>query len=180
MNSNTELSQTNSDVGAFIASRHEHFLPFVSSTLGNEYIVTPFDDVINTALDKTITGEIKRLVINIPPRMGKTLRAVIAYVSRGFAINPASNFIHSSYSDKLVQANSAQIRKVLSDPDYQRMYPYVKLQGDTNAKGLWKTTIGGGFLASPFGGTITGFGAGIIGCEHEFSGALIIDDPMNH
>lgn len=166
------------DIGEHLVKRHDNFVPFAFSLLKNaEYIETRFDHIINAALDKTLTGEIKRLIINIPPRHGKTLKAVHAYVARGYAINPKSNFIHTSYSDKLVHDNSVTIRDIVNHPDYQKIFPHVSFKQDSNAKGLWRTTAGGTFLASPAGGSITGFGAGIIGAT-EFSGALIIDDPV--
>ena len=169
----------NQDLGAALISKHEHFVPFAFECLkGTDgFIETPFDPVINETLDKTFTGEITRLVINIPPRLGKTLRAVQAYVARGFALNPQSCFIHSSFSNELVQENSVAIRDIINHPNYQRLYPHVTFKEDTNAKGLWKTTRGGTFLAKPAGGTITGFGAGMVE-QTEFSGALIIDDPL--
>ena len=165
-------------LGAYLVAKHENFVPFAFNLLkGAEYIETPFDKIINETLDKTFTGEIKRLIINIPPRHGKTLRAVQAYVARGYALNNKANFVHASYSDKLVQDNSVAIRDIVKHPDYQSLFPHVSFKQDTQAKGLWKTTAGGTFLASPSGGAITGFGAGIIGAT-EFSGALIIDDPV--
>ena len=162
-------------IGLHVASKHEHFVPFAYQCLkgADEFVPTPFDPIINETLDKTFTGEITRLVINIPPRLGKTLRAVQAYVTRGYAINPKSCFVHSSFSNELVQENSVAIRDIINAPDYQTLYPHVSFKEDTNAKGLWKTTLGGTFLAKPAGGTITGFGAGILG-QTSFSGALII------
>ena len=43
---------------------------------------------------------------------------------------------------------------------------------------MWKTSRGGAFLASPSGGSITGFRAGQVNSEQIFTGALIIDDPV--
>ena len=165
-------------LGMDIISKHANFVPMAFNLLKDQdFIESPFDKVINETLDKTFTGEIKRLIINIPPRHGKTLRAVQAYVARGFAINNKANFIHTSYSASLVHDNSVAIRDIISHPDYQSLYPHVQFKQDTKAKGLWKTTAGGTFLASPAGGAIVGFGAGIIGSK-TFAGAMLIDDPV--
>lgn len=166
-------------LGQWLVSEHRNFVPFAYNCLygSNGFEETPFDNIINEILDKTFTGEIKRLIINIPPRMGKTLRAVQAYVARGYAINPASCFIHASYSEELVGENSTAIKDIVSSPDYQKLYPHVSFKQDSTAKGLWKTNAGGTFLAKPSGGSITGFGAGIFGYK-GFAGALIIDDPL--
>lgn len=167
-----------SDAAEFV-SDHGYFSRFATKALdGNDHIDTPFDGVINEALDKTFTGEINRLIINIPPGFGKTAKAVWAYVARGFAINPSARFIHASYSDKLVQDNSSKIRDLINHNDYKSLFPYVNFKEDSQAKGLWKTDKGGSFLASPSGGTITGFRAGLVNSDYLFTGAFIIDDPL--
>lgn len=164
---------------AQFVSEHKYFSRYATKVLdGNDHIDTPFDPVINEALDKTFTGEINRLIINIPPGFGKTAKAVWAYVARGFAINPSSRFIHTSYSDKLVQDNSSKIRDLINHSDYQILFPYVNFKEDSQAKGLWKTDRGGAFLASPSGGAITGFRAGLVNSDYRFTGAFIVDDPL--
>jgi len=166
------------DIAYELLDKHEEFVKMSFQLLkGTEMIETRFNPVIGQALDRVIDGEIKRLIINIPPRHGKTLTAVQSFVARGFAINPKANFLHTSYSDTLVKDNSTAIRDIIQSADYQRLYPYVQFKQDSKSKGLWKTTQGGTFLAAPSGGTIIGFGAGIIGCPH-FSGCLLIDDPL--
>lgn len=169
---------TRSDSSEFV-SKHDYFSRFTTKALdGNDHIDTPFDSIINQVLDKTFTGEITRLIINIPPGYGKTAKAVWAYVARGFAINPTSRFIHASYSDKLVQDNSSKIRDLVNHSDYKVMFPYVNFKEDSKAKGLWKTDMGGAFLASPSGGSITGFRAGLMNSDYTFTGAFLVDDPL--
>ena len=126
-------------------------------------------------LDQLLDGKINRLVINIPPGFTKTQMCVVDFVARGLAINPRARFIHASYSESLVMDNSMAIKDTIGSEDYQALWP-LKLRKDARAKGLWKTTQGGGFLARPAGGAITGFRAGRM--EPGFTGALIIDDPL--
>lgn len=154
-------------------SKHKYFSQYATKVLdGNDHIDTRFDPIFNSVLDKTFTGEINRLIINIPPGFGKTARAVWSYVARGFAINPTARFIHASYSDKLVQDNSSKIRDLINHTDYRQLFPYVTFKEDSQAKGLWKTDRGGAFLASPSGGAITGFRAGLVNSDYTFSGCF--------
>lgn len=139
------------------------------------FLVGPHHEVMCKTLDRVVSGEIKRLIINVPPGYTKTETAVIAFVARGFAVNPNSRFLHASYSEQLVNQNSTSIRDTVQLPEYQAMYP-MAFRVDTNAKGLWRTSEGGMFKASPAGGAITGFRAGYM--TPGFSGALIIDDPL--
>lgn len=161
-----------------LLSTQAEFTPFALEQLeGRVYDIAPHQKIICDTLDKVISGEIKRLIINIPPGYSKTAIAVWAFVARGFAINPRAKFLHISYSDTLVNDNSSNIKTIVNSADYQSLFPYVTFQKDTKAKGLWKTDMGGAFRASSSGGAITGFRAGLIG-SNIFSGAMIIDDPL--
>ena len=167
-----------SDLADDILETQADFVPFALEQLeGRVYELTPHQRVICDTLDRVISGEITRLIINIPPGFAKTAIAVWSFVARGLAINPRSKFLHISYSDTLVNDNSANIRAIVNSADYQQLFPYVTFQQDTKAKGLWKTSLGGAFRAASSGGAITGFRAGIIGSD-IFSGCLLIDDPL--
>ncbi|MFC3208129.1 phage terminase large subunit [Aquamicrobium soli] len=143
---------------------------------GQPFSVAPFHQVICGTLDRVFAGEIKRLIINIPPGYGKTELAVINFIARGFAINPRARFIHASYAEPLALDNSTKVKDVISLPGYQAHWP-VTMRPDQNAKGLWRTTAGGHLRAAAAGQPITGFRAGIL-AEPGFTGALIIDDPL--
>ena len=80
---------------------------------GNRFIVGEHHRIICEALDKVINGEIKRLIINIAPRYGKTELAVKNFISYGMALNPKSKFIHLSYSDDLVLDSSKEINRIV-------------------------------------------------------------------
>ena len=131
--------------------------------------------LIANTLDRVISGEIKRLIINIPPGYTKTLEAVIMFIARGFALNPRSRFLHISASDSLVLLNSQEVRDIIKTPEYQTLWG-VKIRQDSKAKDLWKTDAGGQLRAVPSNGTVTGFRAGTM--ESGFTGAMIIDDPI--
>lgn len=143
---------------------------------GQPFSVAPFHPVMCDTLDRVFSGEIKRLIINIPPGYGKTELSVINFIARGFAINPRSRFIHASYGEPLALDNSTKVKDVINLPGYQAHWP-VTMRPDQNAKGLWRTTAGGHLRAAAAGQPITGFRAGIL-AEPGFTGALVIDDPL--
>jgi predicted phage terminase large subunit-like protein len=142
---------------------------------GTKYIHAPFEKIISDTLEKTYTGEIQNLIISMPPGMGKTHRVVWSYVIRGLAINSQSRYVHLTFSDKLVQSNSAAIKDVIDSDQYKSLFPYVKIKHGVNAKGLWETTDGGRFVASPSGGQVTGFRGGVSSMT-GFTGAILMDD----
>jgi predicted phage terminase large subunit-like protein len=157
------------------ASHLDYTRLFFREREGSEFKVGPHHRIMCKVVDKIFSGRYKRVIINVPPGYTKTELFVINLISRGLALNPRARFIHSSYSDKLVLDNSVKVRDVINLPLYQAMWP-ISFRIDTRAKGLWRTRQGGGLLASPAGGSITGFRAGTM--DPGFTGAIIIDDPL--
>ena len=69
------------------------------------FIIAPHFIIIANALMDVVNGKTKRLIINIPPRYGKTELAVKCFIAWCLAKNNASKFIHLSYSDDLALDN---------------------------------------------------------------------------
>lgn len=162
---------------------------------------------IADVLEKVLSGEIKRLIINIAPRYGKTEIAVKSFIAYALALNPSAKFIHTTYSSSLALDNSEQSKDLVSSDEYQKIFPKVRIKKNSKAKQKWNTTEGGGVYATSSGGQITGFGAGVVdddevltpeeqkdfenaiddlektineswlGVKSKFGGAIIIDDP---
>lgn len=148
---------------------------FFKELQGTAFRVGPHHRVICKALDRVFAGEINRLIISVPPGYTKTIAAVVAFMARGIALNPRAKFIHASFSGELVNENSVGVKDIIASEPYQAMWP-IAFKGDQSAKGLWRTDQGGGLLAKPAGGPITGFRAGTM--DEGFTGALVIDDPL--
>lgn len=127
------------------------------------------------ALQRVYTGRTKRLIINVPPRSGKTEVAVKAFIAWAMGLSPDSEFIHASYSKRLATANAYDIRAMMQHEAYKLVFPWLKLQDDSKAKDEFRTTAGGIVYATGAEGTITGYGASKM--RDSFGGAIIIDDP---
>jgi len=140
------------------------------------FIVAPHFVLIANKLMDVINGKTKRLIINIPPRYGKTELAVKNFIAYGLAINPSAKFIHLSYSDDLALDNSSQAKEYVESDAFQKFWE-MKLKKDAQGKKKWFNEYGGGVYATASGGAITGFGAGVSESA-KFSGAIIIDDPL--
>lgn len=138
-------------------------------------LVSPHHRVIQEALDKVISGEITRLIINIPPGYSKTILATINMISRGLAINPRARFLHLSYSQNLALLNSSTARGMIKSPEYQAMWP-ISLKDDSDSKAMWWTEQGGGVYATSSAGQVTGFRAGHM--EPGWQGCAILDDAI--
>lgn len=169
---------------------------FFKQRFKRKYVVGKHHEIISETLDNIYAGELTRVCIRVAPRYGKTELAVKNGIAKGLSLNPASKYIHLSYSNELALDNSSEIKDFIQEDAYQELFPYVKLRADTQAKKKWYTTEGGGVYATSTAGQVTGFGAGIVEEEEDeqlseyikevdnqcsildFGGAIIIDDPI--
>lgn len=168
-----------------------HTRYFFKHKFNRKFVVGEHHILICEALEKVLKGEIKKLIINIAPRYGKTELAVKNFISHGLALNPSAKFIHLSYSDDLALDNSEEVKDVIKSEEYQQLFPDVQVKPGTDSKKKWYTTAGGGVYATSASGQVTGFGAGKVDDEgnieefftdldHKkgFGGAILIDDPI--
>jgi predicted phage terminase large subunit-like protein len=109
-----------------------------------------------------------RLILNVPPRHGKSAIASDYFPSWVLGHHPEWEIISTSYALQLSSEFSKNIRsRIKDDKTYRAIFPDTRLHADSQAVEAWRTTKGGAFTAAGAGGPILGKGA------HVF----IIDDP---
>jgi len=140
-----------------------------------DLMVAPFHKDLCEVLERVVIGDINRLIINIPPRSGKTEIAVKNFIAWCMGNFPDAEFIHASYSKTLATSNTSEIREIMSHEAFAEVFGPPSFRHDTNAKDHFKTADGGHVYATGAEGTITGFGAGKM--RETFGGAIVIDDP---
>lgn len=96
---------------------------FFKAQYSRRFQVAEHHHQIFEALYRVVSGQSLRLIINIPPRYGKTEIAVKMFVAWCLANSPAAMFIHLSCSDDLALDNSSAIRDVVKSAEYQRVFP---------------------------------------------------------
>lgn len=126
-------------------------------------------DCIAEHLEACRRGEIKRLVINWPPRFLKSISCSVAFPAFLLGHNPAEQILCASYSKDLAITHGVNCRAVIQSDWYQSVFPNLQLAPDQNTKSKFKTSAGGVRYSVGVGGTITGEGGNFI----------IIDDPIN-
>lgn len=145
-------------------------------THNRKFIQSKHFEEIASFLEDVYNGKIKRGIINMPPRYGKTELVIKIFVSWCIAKVNFAKFIHLSYSDALALDNSSQTKEYIQSDAYQALWQ-MDLKKDAQSKKKWFNEYGGGMYATAAGGAITGFGAGVDGAE-GFTGAILIDDPL--
>lgn len=137
--------------------------------------VTHRHDDLCDQLQRVVLGQLKYsfVVINIPPRWGKTIlcQALVVWVLAQF---PDAHNIYCSYSAVLAQKSVFHIREVVSSEWYQDLYPHTKL-GDVQQASHFMTTSAGVVYGAGTEGAITGFGAGLK--RTVCGGVIVLDDP---
>ena len=116
--------------------------------------------------NKLATGEINRLIVNMPPRHTKSEFASYLLPSWMVGRNPKLKIIQTTHNAELAVRFGRKAKNLIDSEDYQKIFK-TTLQEDSKAAGRWETSQGGEYFAAGVGGAITGRGADL----------LIIDDP---
>ena len=147
----------------------DSLLPFVEYTHHN-WQSAAHHRLICDKLEAVERGEIKRLLIEAPPRHSKSQLSSRHFPAWCMGRNPARHIITASYNDLLATDIGRDVRNLVASQMYRNVFGDVTLAEDSAAAGRWHTNTGGGYLATGVGGTLTGYGAHI----------FVIDDPLKN
>lgn len=125
--------------------------------------------LIASKLEAVERGEIKRLMVFMPPRHGKSELCSRRFPAWFMGRNPGKQIICSTYAQQFADDFGREVRNIIREPEYQNIYD-VSVRADSSAAGRWHTSEGGVFFAAGAGGAITGRGADI----------ALIDDPVKN
>lgn len=131
------------------------------------YVPAPHHARIAEKLEAVERGEIKRLMICMPPRHGKSELASRRFPAWFLGRNPGQPIIAASYNSELAGDFGREVRNIVDAPEFRALFD-VRLAQDSKAANRWHTDKGGAYVAAGVGTAITGRGAKI----------LLIDDPF--
>jgi predicted phage terminase large subunit-like protein len=122
--------------------------------------------IMADAFERVASGELKRLIINMPPRHTKSEFASYLLPAWFLGLYPEKKIIQTAHTAELATGFGRKVRNLVQSPAYDKVFK-TKLSSDSKAAGRWNTNAGGDYFAIGVGGAVTGKGADI----------LIIDDP---
>ena len=131
------------------------------------FIVGRHHKLMADKFERIAKGELKRVIINMPPRHTKSEFASYLLPSWFLGKYPQKKVIQASHTAELAVGFGRKVRNLVSSDVYRDVFPDVGLQADSKAAGRWSTNRGGEYFAIGVGGAVTGKGADL----------LIIDDP---
>lgn len=127
-------------------------------------------DCISEHLEAVDAGQISRLIINIPPRFGKSSQVTVLWPSWSWTGSPWSRWIFCSYAATLSVKHSRDRRLIMeSDWFKEKWGNRVRMAEDQNQKAEFQNTARGHMIATSVGGSTTGKGAN----------KLVVDDLIN-
>jgi hypothetical protein len=131
-----------------------------------EFIEGKHHTKIADKFNKLANGEIKRLIINMPPRHTKSEFASFLLPAWMIGRRPKLKIIQSTHTTELAVRFGRKAKNLMDTEEYKSVFE-TRLREDSQAAGKWETAQGGEYYAAGVGSAITGRGADL----------LIIDDP---
>jgi predicted phage terminase large subunit-like protein len=119
-------------------------------------------------LEAVSAGDIKRLLINIPPRHAKSTIVSVLWPTWEWLVHPQEKYLCASYSSVLSIRDNLKARRIIQSPWFQARWGHLfVLTGDQNAKQRFENDKTGYRIATSVGGATTGDGGS----------RLLLDDP---
>jgi len=122
-------------------------------------------------LEKCKSGEIKRLIVNVPPGTAKSMFFSVFFNAWVWADDPSARFLTFSYTDANTIRDNLRLRDIVRSEWFSSAFwdsRDVSLSSDQAAKVRFNNTAKGWRIASSVGGVGTG----------EHPNYIIIDDPL--
>ena len=122
---------------------------------------------IANALERVERRKIKRLIVTLPPRHGKSEMVSRRFIPWLLGKHPAENVIFATYNEDFANDFGSDCRSVMTSPQFLQVFPDFEFRQGNISKGKLQTEKGGAAFFVGRGGSITGRG-----------GCVILDDPI--
>jgi predicted phage terminase large subunit-like protein len=134
-------------------------MPDIEPALHHRYIIGKLQAVAR--------GEIKRLMLFLPPGLAKSTYASVLFPPWWMGNHPSLPVIATSHSKELAERFGRRVRNIVGSPIFKETFGFG-LSGDSAAAGRWETSRGGEYFAVGVDASVTGRRAAL----------GIIDDPV--
>lgn len=131
----------------------------------NGFIPQKHHKLLTAKLEAVSRGDIKRLMIFMPPGSAKSTYASVLFPPFFLANNPTKSILGASHTIELADRFGRRVRNILAD---HGNVLNVHLSNDNKSAGRWSTQEGAEYFAA-------GVGVGIAGFRADLG---IIDDPV--
>mgnify|MGYP007032654281 CR=1 FL=1 len=131
-----------------------------------EFIAGNHHKIIADKLQRIASGDLKRLIVNMPPRHTKSEFASFLFPAWMMGRNPNMKIIQATHTTELAVGFGRKVKNLLDREDYKELFD-TRLAADSKASGRFDTDRGGMYYAVGVGSNLAGRGGDLV----------IIDDP---
>jgi|TARA_R110002051_G_scaffold24848_2_gene61259 predicted phage terminase large subunit-like protein len=149
-----------------IETCNDNFLDFVRA-MWPDFITGKHHEIIADKLERVARGELKRLIVNMPPRHTKSEFASYLFPAWMIGKKPDMKIIQATHTTELAVGFGRKIKNLLDREEYREVFADTQLAVDSKASGRWDTSRGGMYYAVGVGSNLAGRGGDLI----------VIDDP---
>ena len=145
------------------------FVRLVAPSIVSGFKMGRHIEVISEKLQQVEDGELKRLMVFLPPRSSKSVICSKLFPAWYIGRNPEHEILTISHSDQLSSDFGRSVRDIVNTEEFQKIFRGVALKSDVRAAGKWKTNQNGTYYAAGVRSHIAGRGAHV----------AILDDAMS-
>lgn len=158
------------EIEALAASAARDSLLAYAVGMNKGYEIPPHIELLAEKLQAVEHGRIKRLMIFMPPRHGKSALASEVFPAWYLGRHPDHQVLFTTYGQDLADGFGRKVRNFVADERHRRSFPGCVLADDSASAKRFNTTAGGVYYAVGAGGAVTGRGADL----------LLLDDPLKN
>lgn len=138
-------------------------------------------DAICDHLAYVTFGDIRNLMINIPPRQTKSLTASVLWPVWHWLLEPEVQFLFASYAQDLAIRDAVKSRRLIESAWFRERYGNVfYLDPTDNRKHRYVNNHGGHRISTSVGGKTTGEGGDILGIDDPHNMKDVYSDAIRH
>jgi hypothetical protein len=153
----------------------DRFLPFVRK-VWPEFVYGGHHKIMADVFERIARGELKRVIINLPPRHTKSKFTSVLFPAWYLGQHPEEKILECSHTASLAQDFGRELRNLVATPEYRAIFPELKLSADARAAGRWATSRGGSYFAVGKTGAAAGRGGNLIVIDDPHSEQAIIEN----
>lgn len=132
---------------------------------------------IAAALEEIEAGRLKRLILNVPPRHGKSELCSRRFPAWVMGRHPNCQLIQATYSGEFAKDFGRDVRAIIKSPAFRQIFPHFEFRKGGQAANRFETIHGGKAAFVGRGEALTGRGGEILILDDPFKDADEADSP---
>lgn len=143
----------------------------------SKYQPAPHAKRLCDAIDPLLYGGSRRVLIEMPPRHGKSFHVSERLPALFLGRNPDQHIIITSHSDKMSRRFGRRVRKLVNSPEFRELFPDVTMNRRVDANDEFETEQGGLYIATGINGNYMGAGAHLLGIDDPYKSRADAESP---